>query len=45
MIGPLGAKTHARPVVEPEPAAFRLLLRDLQPFPSPYPLNPLAFTD
>ena len=38
---PLWPQTDARPVVEPEPCFLRLLLRDLQPLPSPDPLDPL----
>ena len=31
MVGPFGSQTHARPIVQPEPTLFLLLLRDLQP--------------
>ena len=42
MAGILGPKPDARPVVQPEPAALRLPLRQLQPFAAPNTLDPLA---
>src|SRR5690606_19681134 len=42
VIGSLGAQAHARAVVQPKPAAFWVLLRDLQPLLSPDPLDPLG---
>jgi hypothetical protein len=42
VIGTFGAQPHTRPIVQPEPTAFRLLLGDLQPLPSPDSLNPLG---
>ncbi len=39
---PLGAQAHAGAVVQPETAAFWLLLWDFQPLPSPDPLDPLS---
>ena len=41
VVRPLRAKTDARPVIQPEAAFLRLLLRHLQPLLSPYPLDPL----
>ena len=38
----LGAKSDARPVVQPQPAALRLLLRDLQSFAPPDALDTLT---
>lgn len=42
MVGPGGAQAHARAVVEPEAAALRLLLWDLQPLPPLDALHPLG---
>ena len=42
MIGPARPQTDAGSVVEPQPAPFRLLLWDLQPFPPPDALDPLG---
>ena len=41
MVGTLWAQTNARPVIEPEPPAFRLFDRDFQPLKSPDPFNAL----
>lgn len=38
----LGAQTNAGSAGEPEPAAFRLFGRDLQPLASPDPFDPLV---
>lgn len=38
----LGAQPDARSVIEPETAAFRLLLRHLEPLAPPDTLDPLA---
>lgn len=38
----LGAQPDARPVIEPEPTALRLLLRHFEPLPPPDALDPLA---
>ena len=40
MIGMLRPQPDARPVGEPKPPAFRLLLGDLQPLTLPDPLDP-----
>src|SRR5258707_2900497 len=37
VVGPLRPQPHARAVVEPQTAPFRLLLRHFKPFPSPDP--------
>jgi len=47
VIGPdvvraLRPEPGAGPVTKPEPTLLRLLLRDLQPFAPPYPLDPLV---
>ena len=42
VVGPLRPQPNTRSVVEPEPALLRLLLRHLQPLPSPDPCDPLA---
>ena len=44
MVRTLGPQTDARPVVEPEPALLRLLLRDFQllPLPLAIVLGPMA---
>ena len=42
VIAVLGPQPNARPVIQPETAAFRLLGRDLQPLASPDPLDPLV---
>src|SRR6478735_8229611 len=42
MVGPLGAKTDAGSVREPEAAAFGLSGRNLQPLAPPAPLDPLV---
>jgi len=42
VVRPLGAQTDAGPVRKPETAALRLLLRDLEPFAPPDPLDPLV---
>ena len=42
MVRPTRAQTDTGSVVEPEPSAFRLFLRDLQPLPSPDALHPLG---
>jgi len=41
MIGPLGSETDARSVIEPQTAAFGLLLWHFQPFPAPDPIDSL----
>ena len=41
MVRPLGAQTHTGAVIQPQPAALWLFLRDFQPLPSPDPLHPL----
>ena len=41
MIGAFWPQTDARSVVQPEPCFLRLLLRDLQPLPSPDPFDAL----
>ena len=41
MIAPLRPQPHAGAVVEPQPAARLLLLRNLQPFAAPDPLHPI----
>ena len=41
VVRPLGSQPHARPVVEPETAPFRLLHWYFQPFPSPDPIDAL----
>ncbi len=41
VVGPLRPQPDAGAVVEPEPALLRLLVRDLQPFAPPDPLDPL----
>lgn len=42
VVRPLGAQAHAGAVIQPQPAAFWLFLRDFQPLPSPDPLHPLG---
>jgi len=42
MVGALGAQAHARALVQPQPAALWLSLRDFQPLSSPDPLDPLG---
>src|SRR3984957_2083397 len=42
MVRPLGAQTHTGAVIQPQPAALWLFLRDFQPLPSPDPLHPLG---
>ncbi len=41
MAGALRPKTDARPVIQPEAAAFQLFLRHFQPFPPPDAIDPL----
>src|SRR5215467_10953250 len=41
MIDVRGPQPHTRAVVEPQPPARTLLLRDFQPFPPPDPLHPV----
>ena len=41
MAGALRPKTDARPVIQPEAAAFRLFLRHFEPFPPPDAVDPL----
>ena len=41
MVGALWPETHARPVIQPKPPLFLLLLRDFQPFTTPDALDPL----
>lgn len=44
-VSALWPQTDARPVAEPEPTLLRLLLRDLEPFPSPDLLgSPMSWT-
>ena len=45
MVGSLRSKTDAGPVIEPEPRPLWLLLGNLQPLPSPDPLDPLHVHD
>jgi hypothetical protein len=42
MVRPLGAKTHAGSVVEPEPDALGLPGGNFQPLASPDPFDPLV---
>ena len=42
MVRMLGAPPHDRAVGQPEPAAFRLLLRHFQTFPAPEPFHALV---
>src|SRR5277367_2733974 len=42
MIAVLGPQPDARSVCQPKPAAFGLLIGDLQPLTSPDPLDPLV---
>jgi hypothetical protein len=42
MVRVLRPQPQARAIMEPEPALLGLLPRDLQPLPSPDPLDPLA---
>ncbi len=42
MVGALWSETHARPIVQPEPPLFLLLLRNLQPFAPPDTFDPLV---
>src|SRR5450756_2095528 len=41
MVRVLGAQSYARPVVEPQPASWLLLLRNLQPLTTPDSLHPI----
>lgn len=45
MIWVFRSKPNARAVVQPQTAAFRLLVRHFQPLPSPDALNPLDVHD
>lgn len=42
MVGPFRAETDAGSVARPDPAAFRLPARNLEPFQAPDPLHPLV---
>ena len=42
MVGALGPQPDARSVRQPEPAAFRLLMEDLESLPFPDPLDALS---
>lgn len=42
VIAMLRAQPDARPVVQPQTAAFRLLVRNLQPLTPPYPFDSLV---
>lgn len=41
VVGIFRPQPHAGPVIEPEPAFLRLLVRHLEPLPPPDPLHPL----
>ncbi len=45
MVRAFRPKPNARAVVQPEPTALWLLVGNLQPLPSPYPLDPFDVHD